>query len=518
MKIIYLLIIFVWLASLSLIYDHGKKNIEHLLITSVENNEREITQLLDIAIAYNNSIKEQLISNLNLKQHLGKNPLLTGVKNYPDINSYGLDMDSPLYQAFYNANLTGKGRVEELTPDILSEINAVLWLNFSAPVESVDGQFKWSYYTSVNGFMALAPKLHISRFHFSDFYYTRPFWHVALPENNPEKRTVFSDLFEDSAAPGQIVSISTPVYYENKFRGVVTLDVALDYLNNVLRSNVSSAHDNLSLITKDGQVVTTNNLQLPERIDFKITNETPFNQLVSHLDFYYILSHAINDKFYVVYQLSPTDLRRLIFENIYDLIAISLLLLIVLLMLAKMLTLYRKTKKLAEFDGLSNLYNRMTLEHLSEQVLEDSLNRGQPVCIIMADIDFFKKINDEYGHHVGDKGIIHVANIIKDIVRKTDLAGRYGGEEFVITVPNCNIEKATEFAERIRTEVENSTFHKNKNIKLSLGIAETSPTKMLSFKELCKKADLALYKAKEDGRNCTVQYSPDLEKFNKRTS
>jgi diguanylate cyclase len=162
----------------------------------------------------------------------------------------------------------------------------------------------------------------------------------------------------------------------------------------------------------------------------------------------------------------------------------------------------------ANFDQMTNLYNLSYFKVQTKQLLEQEEN----IIIIMIDIDYFKNYNDTYGHPAGDKILIQIANILKDNVRNQDIIGRYGGEEFIASIPGLKKEqKAVTVAERIRQAVEDFNFKGAKDsqpggkMTISLGISSLSSTKELE--ELIEEADEALYKAKTTGRNKTKLYS-----------
>jgi diguanylate cyclase (GGDEF)-like protein len=496
----------------------GYRTTEATLISSLQHNEREVGQLLDVAIAYNESVKEQLLYSFDLHSEELEHPLLSRLKNFAQLDAYGLGGNETFNGKPYHANLTGVGSLDDVTLTQLMEMNAVLNVNFAAPFQTEGSDFIWSYYTSKTGFMLLSPSLAIEDFQFSTPIYEKPFWVVAIPENNPSKQTQISDLYVDGAGEGLMISVSTPVYIQEQFKGVVSLDVGLEYLNKVLQSMVAELEDNISLITIDGRMTANEKLSGIDNHDVKFDSQGSHYQLEKTINGYYILSNLIKGRFYVVYQLSNVELYKLVLKNSYVRAVVVILFGIIFILTAKLFDMLLKTRLLAQQDGLSKLYNRITLEKLSNEVLVDSLKHESPTSVIMLDIDRFKLLNDEFGHHVGDVGIRHVASIIKRNVRKIDIVGRYGGEEFVITLPNTPLEQATLMAERIRIAIEQSLFCGDKNVTVSLGVTESIIAKSFSFQELCKKADLALYQAKTNGRNLCVAYSQSLESANKRRS
>ena len=124
----------------------------------------------------------------------------------------------------------------------------------------------------------------------------------------------------------------------------------------------------------------------------------------------------------------------------------------------------------------------------------------------MCDIDHFKKINDNYGHLVGDRILQQVGLIISRNVRGNDLVGRFGGEEFVVFLPNTSVVTAKCVAERIRSVIESTVFPNNLRVTISAGVAtQDDPLGRIDF--LLKNADDALYQAKREGRNKVIVYS-----------
>lgn len=164
-------------------------------------------------------------------------------------------------------------------------------------------------------------------------------------------------------------------------------------------------------------------------------------------------------------------------------------------------------KELSITCQLTKLYNRRYLIEQGELVFEKCLEDENACSCIAIDIDFFKKVNDTYGHLIGDEVLKHVANIISNSVRRVDLdlITRYGGEEFVILSPDTTIESALKIAERVRENVEANPYtndHLKINVTVSIGIAEYGQASdVATFYELLDKADQALYMAKESGRN-----------------
>jgi len=165
------------------------------------------------------------------------------------------------------------------------------------------------------------------------------------------------------------------------------------------------------------------------------------------------------------------------------------------------LKLQEKNRELelkSNVDGLTNLYNHRFLYEWLNEELERSNRHQRKLSIILFDIDYFKQINDNYGHIKGDEVLEKMGKIINEYVRISDIAGRFGGEEFLLILPETGIEAAYLLAERIRKSVEKSHFGLETKVTISGGVAEY---KIQTADEFINSADENLYKAKENGRN-----------------
>ncbi|MFH1777422.1 MAG: diguanylate cyclase [Candidatus Omnitrophota bacterium] len=168
--------------------------------------------------------------------------------------------------------------------------------------------------------------------------------------------------------------------------------------------------------------------------------------------------------------------------------------------------LYERIESLAVTDALTGLYNhRYFQEHLGDEMARFK-RYNRPLSLIMWDIDYFKRINDGYGHLIGDSVLRNISRIILENVRKVDIVSRYGGEEFAVILPETVIDKAKVVAEKIREAVENRVFVNPQTeaaikdvVTISGGIAEC--IKHIDKEEFIKRADSALYLAKSEGRN-----------------
>lgn len=163
---------------------------------------------------------------------------------------------------------------------------------------------------------------------------------------------------------------------------------------------------------------------------------------------------------------------------------------------------------LSQTDGLTKLFNRTHWEKCLSAEFKRWKRSQHVSSLVMLDIDHFKKVNDGYGHVVGDEVIKHISQLISLHTRETDMAGRYGGEEFAVILTDTLLDEAYVFAERLRVEVEKAMVKYN-DIELkytvSLGVAEVSE-EIISYESWIERADEALYHSKENGRNQVSLY------------
>ncbi|MDB4960937.1 MAG: diguanylate cyclase [Myxococcales bacterium] len=171
--------------------------------------------------------------------------------------------------------------------------------------------------------------------------------------------------------------------------------------------------------------------------------------------------------------------------------------------------LYKKMETMATTDGLTGLTNHRTFQTRFAEMLERAARHNHKFAVLLCDIDFFKKVNDGYGHPVGDEVLRRVARVLQEVPRKIDVPARYGGEEFAVLLDNVDVVQAKQIAERIRIEISKVVVDTEKgplSVTESIGIA-AFPEDGRDRTTLIERADLALYHAKHTGRNRTVTWT-----------
>jgi len=175
---------------------------------------------------------------------------------------------------------------------------------------------------------------------------------------------------------------------------------------------------------------------------------------------------------------------------------------------AKLVKAQELTEQLANTDALTGVPNRRQLMSRLEEELARSSRTGKPLACALLDVDHFKRVNDTLGHQVGDEVLVALTRIVREVVRSYDLLGRFGGEEFLLLLPETDLEKAAELAERVRQAMQERLAATAgatllDPVTVSLGVTAQRPGDTLE--SIIKRADDALYRAKQNGRNRVEQ-------------
>ena len=165
-------------------------------------------------------------------------------------------------------------------------------------------------------------------------------------------------------------------------------------------------------------------------------------------------------------------------------------------------------EQMTNHDNLTSLYNRVYAENQIEFEFNKAKRYGNIFSIVFFDIDRFKDINDTYGHLAGDEVLIKISETVKNQLRSSDILGRYGGEEFLILLPETNLESASALSQRVRQKIERTTTYFQKTpikVTVSLGVVQFRPD-IKNYLQMIHEADVALYHSKQNGRNAVTQY------------
>ncbi|MBU0719851.1 diguanylate cyclase [bacterium] len=203
---------------------------------------------------------------------------------------------------------------------------------------------------------------------------------------------------------------------------------------------------------------------------------------------------------YLVSYTRSTRIEAILKEFKVSVFTAFAVLVLIFVLLCKSMRSSDALKKELQYDSLTKVYNRKYFLKQAEEEFAKSKRFGHELCIVMADIDYFKNINDTYGHQCGDSVLKETAQLMRASIRSFDMIGRYGGEEFILLIMT-NKENSAHVVENMRNKLENHLFCQEHQLKLtsSFGIAQLENE--ASLDEIIKRADDALYKSKNEGRN-----------------
>lgn len=177
----------------------------------------------------------------------------------------------------------------------------------------------------------------------------------------------------------------------------------------------------------------------------------------------------------------------------------------------KLEALNQKLSKQAMTDQLTQLPNRYLLDQEAQRLITTSKRYQEAFSMVLFDLDYFKEINDKFGHQTGDDVLVHISHEMKETIREADILGRWGGEEFLMICPNTSIDGAYKLANKVRMHIEEQCFLDKQKITISAGVAEFTHNE--NYRSLLKRLDDALYDAKNAGRNTVVNsYKKDEKK------
>ncbi len=247
--------------------------------------------------------------------------------------------------------------------------------------------------------------------------------------------------------------------------------------------------------------------------DYNDYSDTKRENTISQLTEKYEVAHKIEANKLLANQNRLKELRIVDVQKQQQslqqrfILIIGTILLFVLLFL-RQLKVRKKLLLLSRTDSLTGLINRATLFKKGEELVQTSSQHKLELSVLLFDIDYFKLINDEFGHYVGDLTLKKVAQLINETMRARDVFSRLGGEEFVVILPSTDLAQAKAIAVRVMEKITQYNFSDlgiNRAVTLSIGVANIKDAEA-EFNDILNAADLAMYKAKAQGRNQMVSY------------
>jgi len=278
---------------------------------------------------------------------------------------------------------------------------------------------------------------------------------------------------------------------------VTNLDILVDLLDEYDVIDATNGKDALEIVEEENISLILLDIMMPDMDGYEVCKKLKENSSTKDIPIIFITAKTDEDSIEKAYDVGGSDYVTKPFQPKELISRVKKEL--------KLQELMDELKLLASTDPMTQLYNRRYFTNVTKHILGLAKRQEQPLSLIMADIDKFKNINDTYGHHIGDEVIVYLAKIMKKQQRESDIICRYGGEEFVILLPNTDLKNAKLIAENLRKTIETSSIELENNEKLnftlSLGVSVVDVKNEDNIFEVLQRADEALYEAKESGRN-----------------
>ncbi|MBO1271910.1 GGDEF domain-containing protein [Shewanella sp. 4t3-1-2LB] len=336
----------------------------------------------------------------------------------------------------------------------------------------------------------------------------------ALPQSKPYLVTVGPD----EQRPGKMdIYIDHQVYdYQQQLIGVTGVGLSVDKVGELINLYEKRYQRTIYFVDQQGKVVlhgenftgaaTLQQMPGMQQIALRLLSAPSgsFHYVLSDEKVYVNARLVPEFNWYLVVEEHASPAQQAVFRTFMINLAIAIVITLLVLGLS-LLTQGRYQRKLAAqaaLDPLTKAMNRQTCEEFYELLLEQCRHQHQSLSVLVFDVDYFKSVNDKYGHDMGDLVLKRLVKELRSQTRYADAVCRWGGEEFVLLLGNCNREKAWNLAERMRQRVMALDFNAGTGtfqITLSCGVAEARLEEDLA--EVVKRADAALYRAKDSGRN-----------------
>ncbi len=316
------------------------------------------------------------------------------------------------------------------------------------------------------------------------------------------------------------IFINYQVYgYDNDLLGVTGVGLELKQVQDILQTYQDKYKSSVFFVNNSGKVtLRADDFQFPEDIhnwkNFShralsiLTNPGVSFEYKADDHVFYVSSRFIPEfNLFLIILKNSDSLRERLTARLKFNFAIGLFItLTVVVIVGTVLRKYnRSLERLASIDTLTGAYNRHAFSMIFSQMVKESKRKEYPVSLILFDIDYFKSINDQLGHHSGDLALKKFSRIVSETIRESDVLCRWGGEEFAVLLRECPLEEAVNIAEKIRKDIAGHEMYFGKesvSMTVSAGVVRRRPGEYLST--LTERADKLMYQAKQEGRNRVV--------------
>ncbi|MCK5099163.1 MAG: GGDEF domain-containing protein, partial [Desulfobacteraceae bacterium] len=305
--------------------------------------------------------------------------------------------------------------------------------------------------------------------------------------------------------------------YENNFIGATGIGLKVNAVKNLIKKYQDNYDRNIYFVDENGAVKLNGAGTVKDESDLTeiVGVSSIANDILSGQDGYFTYKRKgktihLNTRFipefgwYLLIEQAEAETTRPILNALLVNLAVCAVITLVVLIVTNLtISSYQnKLEKMAATDKLTGIFNRHAVDVIFNQLLKDVQREHYDLSVILYDIDFFKKVNDQYGHLAGDLVLQSIVKLTKKIIRDSDMLCRWGGEEFLILLRECNLNDAYIISEKIRKAVNNMpVIYKNKEIHVTLSLGVTCYQLPEKEDDLLLRVDNLLYRAKKNGRN-----------------
>lgn len=356
----------------------------------------------------------------------------------------------------------------------------------------------WIYYASKEGFSYIVPEIpHIPS---AERTYNSLFWTETVPSKNPELKMIVTDAYEDYFSKELVITVTTPIEHQKEFIGLIGFDLGINSLLEISQLH-QSVGQTFIIDNHNSLVHPDKNAPGKDSMTDAMSGGEPLEVgFIRTKDTYWQKKPIFDQELYAVHLINYDHLLfEAVRKSITELAAITITALVLIMFLFRLRNYGNKITELSNSDPLTGLLNRRSMAEISNYQISMSRRNNRPISIAILDIDHFKKINDQFGHDIGDQVLKLFAKKLQSETRTNDLVCRYGGEEFIICLPELDKYSARDIIQRFQGISLDATPSERINITFSAGITHIAADE--SLKDATKRADQALLLAKQSGRN-----------------